>query len=175
MEIKQNLQEVPVIAKLFDISERHVRRLTAEGVLPCAETKPYRYDLLPTIRSYIKYLRERIEEQGKTEKIAKAEYDKLRADANLKQHQAAILKMQENDLDENMIDADDVELMIHDFMELCREKLLELPGILAAPLVEASSPAEASTIARKECNRLLNELAEYPKILEDRIAPDDVD
>ena len=45
------------IAKLLMLTDRHVRRLTAEGVFPSAG--PSRYELAPVVQAYIRYLRDR--------------------------------------------------------------------------------------------------------------------
>ena len=51
---KQNLQTTAIIAKLFDLDERRVQQLAKSGVLPAASTRPYKFDLLPTVKAYIK-------------------------------------------------------------------------------------------------------------------------
>lgn len=45
------------IAKLLDLSERRVQQLSREGVIPKAERG--RYELVPAVRGYIHYLRDR--------------------------------------------------------------------------------------------------------------------
>ena len=47
---KQNLQTTATIAKLFELDERRVQQLAKSGVLPAASTRPYKFDLLPTIK-----------------------------------------------------------------------------------------------------------------------------
>ena len=161
MEKKENLQSVPVIAKLFDISDRHVQRLAATGVLPYESQRPYKFDLLPTIRAYINYLRKRIEEQSKDEKIELAEYEKLRAEADLKQHQDKLLKMQVKALENQMHDAEDVKDMYDDLVAVVGDKLLQLPDQIAGKLQKGLTAQAGSSIIREECFRILNELAVY--------------
>lgn len=48
---------IAVIAKLLDLSERRVQQLTREGVIPKSERG--RYELVPAVRGYIRYLRDR--------------------------------------------------------------------------------------------------------------------
>jgi phage terminase Nu1 subunit (DNA packaging protein) len=48
---------VAVIAKLLDLTPRRVQHLANEGVIPRAEKG--RYELVPAVRGYIRYLRER--------------------------------------------------------------------------------------------------------------------
>ena len=133
MEKKKNLQSVPVIAKLFDISDRHVQRLAAGGVLPYESQRPYKFDLLPTIRAYIRYLRNRIDEHEKDERFEQAEYDKLRADADLKQHQAAIFRMKVRRMESQYHDAEVVKDCYNDFKLTIQEKIEQLARVEPEP------------------------------------------
>ena len=56
--------KVDVIARFFGVSVRRIQQLTQEGVINTVSVKEdgksvRRYDLLPTIQSYIKYLSEK--------------------------------------------------------------------------------------------------------------------
>ena len=48
---------VSTIAKLLMLTERRVQQLTADGVIPKPERG--RYELIPAVQGYIKYLRAR--------------------------------------------------------------------------------------------------------------------
>src|SRR3972149_345185 len=48
---------VDVISKLLDLTPRRVQHLANEGVIPRAEKG--RYELVPAVRGYIRYLRDR--------------------------------------------------------------------------------------------------------------------
>ena len=48
---------VTVIAKLLDLTDRRVQQLTSEGVIP--KTERGRYELVPAVRGYVRYLRDR--------------------------------------------------------------------------------------------------------------------
>lgn len=48
---------VGTIAKLFNLTERRVQQLAAEGVIPKAAHG--RYELVPAVQGYVKYLQER--------------------------------------------------------------------------------------------------------------------
>ena len=45
------------IAKLLDLTPRRIQQLSSEGVIPKAERG--RYELVPAVQGYIKYLKER--------------------------------------------------------------------------------------------------------------------
>lgn len=79
----QNLQGSDVIAKLFDVTPRRIQQLTKEGVIVATkEGNAYKYDLLPTIQRYIKYLSDKA--NGRDKKDEKTDQEKARAEADLK-------------------------------------------------------------------------------------------
>lgn len=159
---KQNLQTTATIAKLFELDERRVQQLAKSGVLPAASTRPYKFDLLPTITAYIKHLREKANgKEAKTADTAKAEADKLRAEADLKQSKAKIAEMQLKELEGKMHRSEDVEAMTNDLVYTVRSMIMALPGRLAMDVSQAASAAEASALIRSECHKILNELAGY--------------
>ena len=107
---KQNLQSTDIIAKLFDLDVRRVQQLAKEGILPAASQRPYKFDLLPTVKAYIRYLRDRANgKEAKTADTVKAEADKLRAEADLKQSKAKIAELQLKELEGKMHRSEDVE------------------------------------------------------------------
>lgn len=159
---KQNLQSTDIIAKLFDLDVRRVQQLAKEGILPAASQRPYKFDLLPTVKAYIRYLRDRANgKEAKTADTVKAEADKLRAEADLKQSKAKIAELQLKELEGKMHRSEDVEAMTNDLVYTARSMIMALPGRLAMDVVQAGSANEASALIRAECYKILNELAGY--------------
>lgn len=161
-EAKKNLQGSAIIAKLFGVTDRRVQQLAKEGIIPAANTRPYKFDLLPTVQAYIKYLSDKAngKEQKSTDTV-QAEADKLRAEADLKQSKAKIAEMQLNELEGKMHRSEDVEAMTNDLVYTIRSMVMALPGRLAMDIVQVSNANEASALIRAECNKVLNELASY--------------
>lgn len=159
---KKNLQGSDIIAKLFGVTDRRVQQLAKEGVIPAAQTRPYKFDLLPTVQAYIKHLSEKA--NGKEQKNAdtvQAEADKLRAEADLKQSKAKIAELQLKELEGKMHRSEDVEAMTNDLVYTIRSMIMALPGRLAMDVVQTTSANEASALIRSECSKILNELAGY--------------
>ena len=161
-EIRKNLQGTDTIALLFGVTERRVQQLAKEGIIPAAKTRPYMFDLLPTVQAYIKHLRDQAngKEQKSTDTV-QAESDKLRAEADLKQSKAKIAGMHLKELEGKMHRSEDVEAMTNDLVYTVRSMILALPGRLAMDIVQATSAAEASALIRSECYKILDELADY--------------
>ena len=159
---KQNLQSTDIIAKLFDLDVRRVQQLAKEGILPAASQRPYKFDLLPTVKAYIRYLRDRANgKEAKTADTVKAEADKLRAEADLKQCKAKIAELQLKELEGKMHRSEDVEALTNDLVYTARSMIMALPGRLAMDVVQAGSANEASALIRTECYKILDELAGY--------------
>lgn len=159
---KQNLQSTDIIAKLFDLDVRRVQQLAKEGILPAASQRPYKFDLLPTVKAYIRHLRDRANgKEAKTADTVKAEADKLRAEADLKQSKAKIAELQLKELEGKMHRSEDVEAMTNDLVYTARSMIMALPGRLAMDVAQAGSANEASALIRTECYKILNELAGY--------------
>jgi phage terminase Nu1 subunit (DNA packaging protein) len=159
---KQNLQSTEIMAKLFELDPRRVQQLAKEGILPAASQRSYKFDLLPTVKAYIRYLRDRANgKEAKTADTVKAEADKLRAEADLKQSKAKIAELQLKELEGKMHRSEDVEAMTNDLVYTARSMIMALPGRLAMDVVQAGSANEASALIRTECYKILNELAGY--------------
>ena len=159
---KQNLQSTEIMAKLFELDPRRVQQLAKEGVLPAASQRPYKFDLLPTVKAYIRYLRDRANgKEAKTADTVKAEADKLRAEADLKQSKAKIAELQLKELEGKMHRSEDVEALTNDLVYTARSMIMALPGRLAMDVVQAGSANEASALIRTECYKILDELAGY--------------
>ena len=159
---KQNLQSSETIGKIFGISERRVQQLAGEGILPVVQTRPYKFDLLPTVQTYIKYLSNLA--YNKEKKVGDnkvAESEKLRAEADLKKSKAEIVNIQLRELQGKMHRSEDVEAMTNDLVYAVRGLILALPGRLAMDVVQAATPNEASALIRAECYKILNELSAY--------------
>ena len=159
---KQNLQSTEIMAKLFELDPRRVQQLAKEGILPAASQRPYKFVLLPTVKAYIRYLRDRANgKEAKTADTVKAEADKLRAEADLKQSKAKIAELQLKELEGKMHRSEDVEAMTNDLVYTARSMIMALPGRLAMDVVQAGSANEASALIRTECYKILDELAGY--------------
>lgn len=172
-EGKQNLQGSAIIAKLFGVTDRRVQQLAKDGVIPAASVRPYKFDLLPTVQAYIRYLSDKANgKESKSADTVQAEADKLRAEADLKQSKAKIAEMQLKELEGKMHRSEDVEAVMNDLAYTVRSMIMALPGRLAMDIVQTSNANEASALIRSECYKILNELAGYkydPEVYQRRV------
>ena len=135
------LVDSKTIAALFELTPRRIQQLTKEGIITATkEGNANRYDLLPTIQKYIRY---------------------LTAKADLKRSKADIAALQLKELEGTMHRSEDVEAVMTDLVYSIRSMLVALPGSLAVDVSSAATAAEASDIIRAEVYKILEELAGY--------------
>lgn len=141
-----------VIAKLLKLSERHVRNLVKDGVIPAPE-KGGRYDLIGSVQGYVTYLRERTMGRELSQTDAHAEKTRL-----LKA-QADRTELEVSELKGLMIPAEDVAGEWQDMVANARARMLAMPSKAAHLVIAAESYTEAEEILQNEIHGVLNELA----------------
>ena len=162
----KNYVKVEIIAKIFQVTVRRIQQLTQDSVLQTEEVmegnrKLRRYDLMPTIMQYIKYLSDKANGREQKSSIADKEEEKLQAEVDLKKSKAKIAQLELDELEGRMHSADDVEAMTTDLCLAVRSALLSMPGQLSVDVAEVESAAEASEIIKRTVNDILEELSRY--------------
>ena len=161
-EPKRNMVEAKVIATLFGLTVRRIQQLTQDGVLQTELVgKQRRYDLLQTVRRYIGYLQEKVNNKGGGKDDTENESRKIKADADLKATKAEIAAMELAEFKGEMHRSEDVEAMTTDLVFVIRGMMLALPGRLAIDLANIDKPAEISERIKQEVNAILLELSNY--------------
>lgn len=160
MADNQNLQPTQVMAKIFGVSTRRIEQLKSEGVIK-GQGKPTKYDLLPTIQAYIKYLSDKAYGREQKETDTENESRKIKADADLKATKAEIAELELKELKGEMHRSEDVEAMTADLVFNIRGMMLALPGRLAIDLATIDKPAEISERIKQEVHAILLELSNY--------------
>jgi len=157
---KQNLQSTQTIAKLFGVSTRRVEQLKTEGIIK-GEGKPTKYDLLPTIQAYIKYLSDKAHGREKKETTDKLEQEKLQAEVDMKKAKAEAAVLELKELKGKLHRAEDVEAITTDHVLFLRSMLMAMPGKLAVDCANCKTPAEAAERIKREAFFILENLSEY--------------
>lgn len=162
----KNLVKVEIIAKIFQVTVRRVQQLTQEGIIQTEEItegnrKLRRYDLMPTIMQYIKYLSDKANGKEQKASVSDKEEEKLQAEVDIKKAKAKIAQLELDELEGRMHSAEDVESMTTDLCLAVRSALLSMPGQLSVDVTEAESAAEASEIIKRTVNDILEELSRY--------------
>lgn len=156
------LYDAKVISQLFNVSVRRIQQLTQDGVIETVKTQSgRRYDLIPTIQRYIKFLQDKAMGREKAEKDATNESEKLEAEVRLKKAKAEAAELELEELKGTLHSAEDVEAVMTDHILLLRSMILALPGRLAVDVHNTKTPAEAAEVIKAECYTMLNQLSAY--------------
>lgn len=143
------------LAKVIGLSERHLQRLSQEGIIK--RNDKGKYLLYESIRSYINYLKE-IEstpQQLQEEKLKnEIEYLKTRdRKENIK------IKILEADLHE----ASDVKRVMNNIISGFKGQLQTIPNKLAPLVIGIDNLGEIQEIITNNINSVLLELSEYDR------------
>lgn len=156
----ENLQSSQVIAKIFGVSTRRVEQLKTEGVIR-GQGKPTKYDLLPTIQAYIKYLSDKANGREKKETDAKLETEKLTAEKRIKMAKAEMAELELKEMKGELHRASDVEAITTNHVLYMRSMLMAMPGKLAVDVAAMNSAPECADRIKQEVYSVLNALANY--------------
>lgn len=166
---KNQLYDPDVIARLLDLEggPRSVNDLVQRGVIKPTIVKEFgdsgrnvrKYDLIPTVQSYIRFLRDRAERraQGTPEEAAK----QAEADLRYKEARAEKMELEIQELRGQMHRAEDVAALTSDMIAKLRGGIMAIPGQVAVDCADARTPTEAAAVVKKAVDDFLNETAAY--------------
>ena len=139
------------IAKLFDLTERRIQQLAQEKVIP--KSIKGKYELVPCVKGYINYLRER--------SIGKelASSDASTARIRLLTLQANKLEIENDILNKQFLSAEDVKKTWFSLISRCRASFLSLPSKLANQVIGLKEAGEAEEILKLSVYEALAELS----------------
>lgn len=160
MAENQDLQTTQFIAKIFGVSTRRVEQLKTEGIIK-GQGKPTKYDLLPTIQAYIRYLSDKANGREKKQTDAELETQKLEAESRYKKAKADMAELELKELKGELHRASDVEAITTDHVMFLRSMLMALPGKVAMDMAAIQTAPEAAERMKQEVYSILDRLSEY--------------
>lgn len=163
-EVKGSYYRTEVIAQLFGVSVRRIQQLTQEGVINTTKVldggrSVRRYDLVPTIQSYIQYLSEKAYgKAGRSEKEMELREKKMEADAMLKESQSELHRIKTEIAAGRYISIEEVKMDYSKFFVVFKKFAMALPSRIIGMISGALEPAESRRVEKEiadEINRLL--------------------
>lgn len=120
---------VEIIAQLFGVTVRRIQQLTQEGILPTTETvEGRRYDLVPTIQSYVKYLSDKAYGKNRSEKEMELREQKIKAEIALKESQGELHRLKTDIAAGKYIAVEEVTLDYQKFFVTFKKFAMGLPA-----------------------------------------------
>jgi phage terminase Nu1 subunit (DNA packaging protein) len=149
---------VAVISKLLDLTPRRIRQLVGEGVIQRAEKG--RYELVSSVRGYIRYLRDRaIGADALPDDAARA------SRARLLKAQAEAQEMENAKERGELLPVDLIDQTWTDMAGAFKTRVLSIPGKAAPQVVACNSIPEVKALLEQMVIEALSELSrgDYPR------------
>lgn len=125
------MYRVEIISQLFGVTVRRIQQLTQEGVLPTTETvEGRRYDLVPTIQAYVKYLSDKAYGKNRSEKEMELKEQKLQAEIALKESQGELHRLKTEIAAGRYIAVEEVTMDYQRFFVTFKKFAMSLPARL---------------------------------------------
>lgn len=163
-ELKGGFCRTEIIGKLFGVTARRIQQLTQDGVISTTKViedgrTVRRYDLVPTIQNYIKYLSEKAYgRQGRTDKEIELREQKMEADIALKESQGELHRLKTEIAAGKYISVEEVKMDYSKFFVVFKKFAVSIPARVVGMLSGQLQPTEARKIEKEladEVNRLL--------------------
>lgn len=163
-EVRGSFYRTGIIAQLFGVSVRRIQQLTQDGVISTTKIiedgrTVRRYDLVPTIQNYIKYLSEKAYgRQGRTDKEIELREQKMEADIALKESQGELHRLKTEIAAGKYISVEEVKMDYSKFFVVFKKFAVSIPARVVGMLSGQLQPTEARKIEKEladEVNRLL--------------------
>lgn len=174
----KGMYRTEVIAQLFGVTVRRVQQLTQEGVIKTTQVLEdghtvRRYDLVPTIQAYVKYLSDKAYGKAhRTDKEIELREKKMQADIALKESQGELHKLKTEIATGQYVSVEEVQLDYARFFVVFKKFAMSLPARLTGMLSGQMEPADLRRCEKElagEVNRLLESF-----VVAGQVGPKDV-
>lgn len=153
-----NFYKVEVIAQLFGLSVRRIQQLTQEGILPTTTTtKGRRYDLVPTIQKYVKYLSDKAYGKSpKSDKEGELKEQKLEAEIALKESENKYKEIKTQIIEGKYILKEDVQLDYRRFFTVFKKFAMSIPSRVSGMINGFVEPTQVRSIESELNSDIVN-------------------
>lgn len=159
-----NYIKVEVVAKLFGVTSRRIQQLTQDGVIETVEVtengrKARRYDLIPTVMKYTKYLSDKAYGKGaKSEKEIELKNQKMEAEIALKESQRDLHQLKTEIAAGKYIALEEVQMDYGRFFIVFKRFAMAIPGRLAGRMAAYVEDPMAVRKMEKELNEEITDM-----------------
>lgn len=163
----QNLYDSRIIAQLFGFEgTRRIEQLTHDGVLDAVLVKVNgrevrRYDLVPTIQKYVKYLSEKVKHRNHSEKEMELKEQKLEAEVALKESQGELHRLKTQIAAGEYISIDEVRIDYAKFFLVFKKFAMSIPARVCGMLSGQLEPLEARRIEKEMAGEIADLLTSF--------------
>lgn len=142
--------EAKVIAQLFGVSVRRIQQLTQEGIIETVQIpgEGRRYELVPTIQRYVKYLSDKAYNKAHSDKELELKEQKLKAEVALKESQSELHQLRTAIAAGKYISVEEVEVDYSKFFVIFKKFALSIPSRVAGIAQTVVDPVIARSLEK---------------------------
>lgn len=174
---EKNLVGSKELAQIFGLSDRRIQQLTAQGTIKAELVtenghRVRKYDLLPTIHTYVVSLQDQIKRGHRTDKEIELKEQKLEADIALKESQGELHRLKTDIAAGNYISIEEVRLDYAKFFVIFKKFAMSIPSRIGGILASFLEPL----VLRKVEKEMSGEITELLKsfVVAGKARPKDV-
>lgn len=155
--------ESKVIAQLFGVSVRRIQQLTQEGIIETTQVpgEGRRYELVPTIQAYTKYLADKAYGREQSDREAELKEQKMKADIALKESQGELHRLKTDIAAGKYIAVEEVRMDYERFFVIFKNFAMSLSTRLVDEISSYVEPLEARRIEKELHQRVRNLLVAF--------------
>ena len=155
--------ESKVIAQLFGVSVRRIQQLTQEGIIETTQVpgEGRRYELVPTIQAYTKYLADKAYGREQSAREAELKEQKMKADIALKESQGELHRLKTDIAAGKYIAVEEVRMDYERFFVTFKNFAMSLSTRLVDEISSYVEPLEARRIEKELHQRVRNLLVAF--------------
>ena len=155
--------ESKVIAQLFGVSVRRIQQLRQEGIIETTQVpgEGRRYELVPTIQAYTKYLADKAYGREQSDREAELKEQKMKADIALKESQGELHRLKTDIAAGKYIAVEEVRMDYERFFVTFKNFAMSLPTRLVDEISSYVEPLEARRIEKELHQRVRNLLVAF--------------
>ena len=155
--------ESKVIAQLFGVSVRRIQQLTQEGIIETTQVpgEGRRYELVPTIQAYTKYLADKAYGREQSDREAELKEQKMKADIALKESQGELHRLKTDIAAGKYIAVEEVTMDYERFFVTFKNFAMSLPARLTDEISGYIDPLEARRIEKELHQKIRNLLVAF--------------
>ncbi len=165
--IKQKLCEPNAVAQIFNFKgRRRIEQLTSDGTIDAVVVtvdghKVRRYDLVPTIQKYVKFLSDKAYGKSRSEKEMELKEQKLEAEIALKESQGELHRLKTQIAAGEYISIDEVRIDYAKFFLVFKKFAMSIPARICGMLSGQLEPLEARRIEKEMSGEIADLLASF--------------
>lgn len=161
---KKDLKDTEFIADLFDLTTRRIQQLSTspEKILtPIKNGKNNSYDLIPTVKNYIAYLKDLISGKSAKQENSNKEGARLDAEIRYKNAKAEKAELELKEIAGHLHRSEDVESLTEELVFAIRGMIIAIPNRCAVDLASMEDANEVSQYLSTEVNQILEQLSTF--------------